>query len=147
MSNEITVNISFQVRNAALSQMGFVSFPTGKQIDMKSAFNGPTPGAVTVSTQHTTIPFSQLTSMGGWCWLFNTDANNFVEYGMYDPVTNLFHGLGELLPGEFNIIRLSRYLGAELKGQTGTGTSGHGKLFALKADIAPVVVIVAAFDP
>ena len=144
MSREITVNIAFQVRKG---NGQFVSFPTGITADMTSNYNGPTPGAVTAGVGITTIPFSQLTAFGGWCWLFNNDSTNFVEWGLYDPVTTAFHAIGELLPGEFNILRLSRYLGKEVTGHTGTGTVGHGKLFALKADIAPVVVTVAAFDP
>jgi hypothetical protein len=112
-----------------------------------AGYNGPTPGAVSVGVNHTEPSLTQLTAMGGLCRLTNLDTTNFVEWGIYDSVAGVFIGIGELLPGETIIIRLSRYLGKELAPGTGTAIIGHAVKFSLKADISPCIVIIDAFDP
>src|SRR4051794_10813942 len=72
--------------------------------------NGPTPGAVTVSTHGTDVDLKQLTGLGGLCVITNLDSTNWVEYGVYDYSTRVFYPVHKLLPGEMYVARLSDHL-------------------------------------
>jgi len=69
------------------------------------------------------------------CRITNLDTTNFIEYGLYISAT--FYPLGEILPGEFYVIRLSRNL------EPGTGLA---TVFRLRADTASCAAVVEAFD-
>jgi hypothetical protein len=135
MANEATIRAGLSIRKAKLDYRSnpqqFTATVNGN--------SGPTPGAVTAATTGTTVNLSQLTAMGGLCLVMNLDSTNFVEYGVYNGAT--FFPLGELLPGEFSVIRLSRNL---QHGETGTATINS---LRLRADTAPCRVLIEAFDP
>lgn len=91
--------------------------------------DGPVPGAISVTTSGTDISFSELTTPGYVEFRsLEDDGGNFVEFGIWDGAT--FHELGELLPGENYILRLSRNM---------TG-------LRFKADTAAVNVFIGAFE-
>ena len=141
MSDEIQVRASLQIR---AGQLIFQSNPTGFNADMATAVpNGPTPGSLSVPLAGINVDLSQLTTPG-MCFLYNvgtgdTDTddlgNSFVEYGMFDPTTAVheFIPLGEILPGEGYVLRLSRFLGHEMGTTAGTGTTGQNSVLRLKA--------------
>src|SRR5678816_4215564 len=66
---------------------------------------GPVPGAISVPTTGVDVDLSQLTTPG-LCRIANLDLTNYVEWGIHDG--SVFHPVGEVLPGEFCNIRLSR---------------------------------------
>lgn len=135
MANEIAVRTSLQVRKGNLT---YQSQPTAFNADLTGS-KGPTPGSVTVSPAGTNIDLSQLTELGGLCRLMNLDADNFVEYGVWDGAE--FYPLGELLPGETYVLRLSRNLEF---GEVGTAMLNS---LRLRANANDVNVLVEAFDP
>ena len=147
MSNEATVQSNLNIRkstSAGVIVLEYRSNPTMFRADVAGT-NGPTPGAVTVDVgPGTDISLDQLTSLGGLCWLQNMDDGNYVEYGIYDTSTTEFYPLGELLPGETALLRLSRNLQKEY---VGTGTGASGARLRFKANTAACVVRVDAFDP
>ena len=98
---------------------------------------GPVPGALTVTTAGVDVDFSELVTPG-LCKITNLDDTNFVSYGVYDGAN--FHYLGEMLPGETYVFRISRYLGG-----TDPGTSGDNT-FRLQANTASCIVQVEAFE-
>lgn len=142
MANEIRVQTSLQIRKG--SQV-YQSQPTSFNADMAGS-RGPTPGAILISRNGTDVDLSQLTALGGLCRLMNLDDTNWVEYGVYEPATFRFYPLGEILPGESYVIRLSRWLGYEVGTGVGTGSIGGSNTFRLKANAAACVVLVEAFD-
>jgi hypothetical protein len=105
---------------------------------------GPTPGSFTVSTSGTDVDLSKLTTPG-LCRLVNMDASNYVVYGPYDPDTDMFYPIGEILPGEGYVLRLHRFF---LRESTGTGTmlGGYNAVLRMRAHTASVVVSVEAFE-
>jgi hypothetical protein len=142
MSNEITVRSYLQIRK---SNVDYRSYPQQFQANWNGQ-NGPTPGSVLIHTSQTTINLAQLV-MPGLCRIQNLDNANFVEWGIHDTTNGKFYPMGELLPGESYVFRLSRYLGYNIPSPSGTGTGGSDALqFAMKADTAPCVVLVEAFD-
>lgn len=140
MANEATVRSSLQILNGLQE---YQSRPTVFQADM-SAVGGPTPGEVSVPTDGVDISLATLTQPG-LCRIMNLDSSNRIEYGIRDTVNNLFHAIGEVLPGETFVLRLSRYLQQELVG-TGTTPSGTPTTFHFKADVAACKVLVEAFE-
>ena len=141
MANEITARISLRVAKGNVDER---SNPAVFQAD-QAGNKGPTPGSITVGVKLTTVDLSQLATPG-ICWMQNEDTVNYVEYGVYDPDSGVVLMLGEMLPGEFYVLRLSRWLGSEMTPHTGTGTLGSGVLFVMKAVGAPCNVTVKAFD-
>jgi hypothetical protein len=140
MANEARVTCSLYVRRGSLF---YQSQPSSFQADV-STTKGPSPGAITVSTDGTDVDLSQLVTPG-LCRLMNLDDNNYVQYGIWDPTPGIFYPLGELLPGEFTVLRLSRNLGEEYTG-VGTGTTAPVNSLRIKADTAACVVLVEAFE-
>lgn len=143
MANEIQVRSSLQIKNG---NQFYQSQPTAFVADQGTA-GGPTPGMLLVSQLGTAVSLAQLTALGGLCWMQNLDPTNYVEYGVYDPDTNEFFPLGEILAGECYTLRLSRFLGSEFgTGTSGTATTGSGVQFMLKAVGGDCQVIVDAFN-
>ena len=140
MANEVTVNVSLQVRKGNLV---YRSQPTVFRADMDGT-KGPSPGAITVTPLGTSVDFSELTTPG-FCRLENLDTVNYVEYGILDNLGSVFYPLGELLPGEITVIRLSRNIG-ESYPTTGTGTSASVNSLHFKSNTDDVVVVVEAFE-
>lgn len=137
MANEITVTASVNIRNGNQTWSNSVSHYRADQ----AGLNGPSPGAIKVPTAGVSISFAQLTTPA-MCVITNIDPTNFVEYGLWDSTH--FMPIGELLPGEFVILRLARHLGKEYG--TGTGTTGSGLVLRLKADTAQADARVEAFE-
>lgn len=140
MANEITISCGMSFKKGSTV---YRSQPTSFRADMDGN-KGPSPGAITASVFGTSVAFTEL-STPGWCRLQNLDAVNFVQYGIYDTGGAVFYPLGELLPGEITILRLSRNLG-ESYASTGTGTSAAVNRLHFKADTADVNVLVEAFE-
>ena len=76
--------------------------------------------------------------------LRNLDLTNYVEWGLYDGAE--FTPIGEILPGEFYVLRLSRFLGSDISTGSGTATTGSGNQLMIKAVTAPCNVVVEAFE-
>lgn len=108
-----------------------------------SLANGPTPGAFPVSVSGTDVNLSLLTTPG-LCSVQNLDSTNYVTLGVYEPDTDMFYPVMELLPGEVYVIRLARFLNRE---STGTGTQvGYNAVLHLRANAATAWVRVDAFE-
>lgn len=133
MSDEAQIRSSLQINKGNLR---YSSQPTAFRADV-SGTNGPTPGAIAVATTGTNVSFAALTTPG-LCRLMNLDSTNYVTWGIYDGA--FFFPLGEILPGESYVIRLSRILGSESPG-TGTGNS-----LRMVANTAACNVAVEAFE-
>lgn len=105
---------------------------------------GPVPGSIAVSVAGVDVDFSELATPG-YCRLMNQDPTNFVEFGIWDPEGARFYPLGEILPGETYVLRLSRNLNEEYG--TGTGTAGaNTNRLRFKANTASCNVLVEAFE-
>lgn len=138
MANEARINSSLQIKTGNLD---YQSRPTAFQATVTGA-KGPTPGAIAVSTAGTDVDLSEL-STPGLCFITNIDSTNYVTYGIWDGAT--FYPLGELLPGECYVLRLSRSLTQEYG--TGTGTTGTNiNRLRLKANGATANIRVEAFE-
>jgi hypothetical protein len=144
MTNEIRVQIGLQVRKGDLFS---VTQPSAFIADMAGSM-GETPGGLTVPLGGANVDLSHLTKLGGFIWMQNLDTVNYIEWGVYDPLMGLYIPVGELLPGEFCLWRMSHFLGdySSPGTGTGTGTSGHGVMLRLKATQAPCQALVKAYD-
>ena len=144
MANEIQVQSLLQIKSGFQE---YLSRPGAFTADMLGVV-GPTPGAFTASKYGTVVDLSQIVYPGGMCEITNLDPDNYVTYGPYDvdAGTGTFRALGELLPGESFVFRLSRMLGKELGTGSGTTYVDSGLYLMVKADTAPCVVRVNAFD-
>lgn len=140
MANEATIRSSLQIRSGHLN---YQSQPVAFQADVAGA-KGPVPGAVQVDTIGTDIYFSELDTPG-LCRIQNLDTTNYVEWGIYDTVTGRFSPVGELLPGETFVFRLSRNFAEQYTG-SGTGTTGAENYLRFKANQASCNVLVEAFE-
>lgn len=138
--NEAVISGGLSIRVGSLV---YQSQPNQFQADVSVA-RGPTPGMVEIDTDGTDIDLGQLDTPG-LCRLMNLDASNYVEYGMWDPLTEVFYPLGELLPGETYILRFSRNLQEAYDG-TGTGTTTATKRLRFKANSANCFVLIEAFE-
>jgi hypothetical protein len=143
-TNNTQVQLGFTIRNG--NGPNYQSNPTSFVYTMQGTM-GPTPGTITVPIAGIDINLSQIVIPGGLCWITNYDNVNAVEYGIRDTVTDKFYPLGQILPGEPYLIRLSPAIGQEEPG-TGSGTlSGSTALhFRPRERTASVVVRVDAFD-
>jgi hypothetical protein len=136
MASEARITTSLQIKKGNLF---YQNQPQAFIADMEGD-KGPSPGAITVGTAGTDVDFSEL-AQPGLCRIMNLDEANFVTFGIWDGE---FHPLGELLPGESYVLRISRELGSEFG--VGTGTSGSGNTLRFKADTAACDVLVEAFE-
>jgi hypothetical protein len=138
MADEATLQFSMQILNGNLN---YRSHPISFVADVTGA-KGPVPGAVAADITGTSIDFSELT-IPAWCRIYNLDETNYVTVGILDPDGD-FYPLMEVLPGEFQIIRLSRALGQSWG--AGTATTDSGCTLTIQADTAACNVIVEAFE-
>lgn len=136
MANEATIRASLQIKKDSLD---YRSNPTTFNATVNTT-KGATPGGITATVAGVVIDLSAL-STPGFCRIHNLDDSNFVTFGVYDGVS--FFPLLELLPGEFQVIRLSRYVNLEF---VGTGTNADTNQFMVRADTADCEVNVEAFD-
>ena len=147
MSNEARVTCSLNIvkRVDEITVLEHVTRPSAFLADVDGT-KGPVPGAVTIPVGGKRIDLSELTTPGLYR-IMNLDSTNYVEYGIRDPDTNRFYPWGELLPGETYVGRFSRNLQEEYTG-TGTGTTSAspGNHVFLKANTAPVNVLIEAFE-
>ena len=146
MSNEARIRSSLTIRKGTTPlQLEYSSKPTTFLADV-AGVKGPSPGAISVSVYGTDVDLSEL-EVPGLCRLMNLDAKNYVEYGIWDPEVDMFYPLGEVLPGESYVIRLSRNLREEYGTGTGTGTIGPStNRLRLVANVATCNVLVEAFE-
>jgi hypothetical protein len=123
MSNEIQVRRSLRISNGAMQYtQPCASAYTFDQV----LVGGPTPGLVLVTIKGVAVDLSRLT-LPGEILLVNLDPTNFVEFGIYSPITLEFYPLGELRPNDPPAsFRLSRNVAEQYYG-SGTGTSGGGE--------------------
>jgi hypothetical protein len=133
--NEAVISNTLQVVKGNLS---YSSRPSNFRADV-SGTKGPTPGAVSIATTGTVIDLSELTQPG-LCRISNLDETNYCTYGVYDADTGEFYPLGELLAGEFYVLRFSRDFGYPW---SGSATTTSLKFYA---NAAEVVVLVEAFE-
>lgn len=142
MSNEIRVVSSLQIRKGNLNYQGQ---PTSFNANM-AGLKGPTPGSITAGLAGTDVDLTEIQVPGGLCRIQNVDPVNWIEIGMYDPITFKFYPMLELLPGESYIVRLSRKIG-DLQGTgTGSGVTGGTDTLRVKANAAPCDVLIESFD-
>lgn len=140
MTNEGRYTGSLRIKKDNLDHR---SFPTSFLFDVAGS-KGPTPGAITAAVAGTDVDLTELTTPA-FCRISNLDTSNFVEYGIWDPEGSTFYPLGEVGPGEFYVIKLSRNLQEEYG--TGTGTTGAStNRLRIKADTAACNVVVDAFE-
>ncbi len=140
--------------NSGLNIPGlYRSVPTGYQATVNGQ-NGPTPGALRVTTAGLNVDLSELTAMGGLCWIANygsivgdVDPSHRVDWGIWYTAEARFFPLGSLLPGEFTVIRLSPELGYDEPETTGTGTGNIASRLRLRANTVTCQCRVDAFDP
>lgn len=140
------IRSSMVLRNGNLN---YSSSPGGGFNGTISTQSGPSPGAFTATLVGTDANLSALSKMGGYAYLGNYDLVNYVTVGIYDPVTHHFYPILELQPGEFYVMRLSRWLGEELGSGAGSGTDvvGMGATLRFKANGASCQVLLEAFNP
>jgi hypothetical protein len=138
MTDEATIRTSLQITSGNLK---YRSYPTDFTADVAGK-KGPVPGAITAAVLGTDISFAELTTPA-WCWIYNMDDTNFVTVGILDPDGDFYPFL-EVLPGECELVRLSRSLGQSWG--VGTATSDSGCTLHIQANTAPCVVVVEAFE-
>lgn len=143
MANEANIQSRLSVRKLSGSTvlLDYTSGQSGFNADVDGT-KGPTPGAITVTTAGVNVDLTALTTPG-LCRISNQDATNYFEWGVKDASSGIFYPMGEVLPGESYVIRLSRNIGEEYYSTTGTdsGNSVH-----LKANTASVNALVEAFE-
>lgn len=142
MANEVTILNQLKVVIGNLNYQP----PSPVQNDTLLVVKGPSPGAITATTEGVVVSFSEL-SMPGWCRIQNIDSFSYVEYGLYDSANSLFIPLFELPPGISNVVKFSRdfkyYFGGD---QTGTGTGPSTYEFMVRSRDLDAVVLVECFD-
>jgi len=147
MADEARIQSYLQIRknSGTITLIDYRSGPTVFQATVTGT-KGPVPGALTVPTTGKIVDLSELTTPG-FVFLHNldSDTSNYVEFGIYDPQTDVFYPLGELNAGESTVFKFSRNLLEEYTG-TGTGTSAATNQFMLKSFNASAVVTVEAFE-
>lgn len=138
MADEATIRTSLQINSGNLQ---YRSHPTDFTTDI-TGLKGPSPGAISVPILGVSVSFAELTTPG-WCWIYNLDLTNYVTVGILDPDGD-FYPMLEVLPGEFQLVRLSRALGQSWG--VGTATSDTGCTLHIQANAAPCNVVVEAFE-
>lgn len=125
MADEIRITSSLSIRK---DNLVYQSQPQSMVIDMVGDPKGPSPGAIAISPTGTDVDLSEIDNPG-MCWIQNLDqdeadggSGNYITFGIWDPELSRFYPIGELLPGEFYVLRLSRFIQEEVG--TGTGTVG-----------------------
>lgn len=142
MALEITISETMTI-NKPTANIDEQSRPNQFTADMNGT-KGPTPGLITVPTTGIVVNLSALSAMGGMCRFHNRSTLNFVTVGVFDG--SRFYPLMELKAGEFDRLRLSRYLNQEFIG-SGSGTNADVNALMIIADTAACEVKVEAYDP
>lgn len=147
MANEITVTESIAIiandQTTGISQINYRPADNTFRADMVGRY-GPAPGVILATAAGTDVDLSAIGGGGGMCRIKNQDLTRYVEIGLYDPDTDVYGPMCELLPGEFMRVRLSRFLGQEM-GLTGTHAFGGGLTVRIKGVGGTVRVLVEAF--
>lgn len=138
MADEATVRSS-----VSISSMNYSPRQQSFNEDVTSP-KGPTPGYLVALADGVDVDFSKLTSPG-LCYLRNYSDSDFIEWGLYDPSTLMFHPLGEVGPGKAYPIILSRNLGKEYP-STGTGVTGTNTTFRIRGGQSDVPCSIEAFE-
>jgi hypothetical protein len=107
-----------------------------------SMSKGPRPGGVTVNADGIDIDFGTLV-IPSLCRIAHVDGTDRIEYGIRAGTT--WYPVGELLPGESYVLRLSRNLG-EQGYTTGTGTTGTIHSLHLRSTGGVCEATVEAFE-
>jgi hypothetical protein len=141
MAGQVTINNSISIANGSLS---YRSNPTAF-VDTVDGAKGPTPGAVSVSTEGVDIDLSQL-SVPGRVWMQNLDAINTVMWGVRDSVTNVFYPVGDLKPGLYDHFKFSTEFGLEESPGTGSHAGTGTVKFHMRARGGTCNVRVDAFE-
>ena len=145
MSNEAQIQSGLKIlkTSGTITTLQYSASPSSFVGDV-SGTKGPVPGAILATLAGVNVDFGELTTPS-YCRIMNLDDTNFVEYGIWDPEGSTFYPLGEILPGESYVLRLSRNLSEEFG--TGTGTTGADtNRLRIKADTAACNVLVEAFE-
>lgn len=140
MANEIQVRASVSVR---LGNLKYQSPQPAWTAALTTAI-GPTPGAVTIPLEGRDFFFEELTSPGIAVFT-NIDATNFVRFGLYILDLDRFFPIGRIYPGESFPFRFDPDLFQAFLG-SGTSAEDGEAYFRFKADTAPVVVQIDAFE-
>lgn len=140
MSNELSIRSSVEIKNGPLE---YRSYPQQFRADM-TGVTGPTPGALSVNTTGVAVDLSLL-EVPGICIIRNLDTEDTIVFGISDGLE--FYPLGDVLPGEVFVLRLSQFLGSSFGIGPGTGTADSGtySLF-LKSLESDVIASVEAFE-
>jgi hypothetical protein len=111
-----------------------------------AVYKGPTVGALTVPVGGEVVHMNEVTQPGFYeITNLEPDGGNYVTYGLYDSLTGRFHPWGEIAPGEQYVGKFARELQVQYTG-TGTGTTGDVDQVFLKANSAPVVVLLQVWE-
>lgn len=152
MAQEIVVRSILQIRS------GNVNYQTPQQqgaytADMPDSAIvppqnplGPTPGAFMAATGTGTDASLADLGVPGWVEIANIDNSGlspYVTWGVYDHGKGDFTPIGELLPGESILFRLSRMFGYDI---TGTGTGLGAVTLRIIAQTHSAAVYVGAFN-
>ena len=130
MTNEFTIKSGLTLSNGSLTHQ---TYTNSFQCDQTTK-NGPTPGAISVTTSGVTVSLSQLTTPG-IVVMRNLDATNYVRWGLY--ISSTFYPCGKIKPGEQYVFRLASDIL--------TANSGAAVL-RMVANSATCIVKVEAFD-
>lgn len=143
--NEATIQTSLTIRKSenGVVVIDYNSRPSAFTADV-SGTKGPVVGAVDVPISLYLVDLSEL-STPGLARFMNQDDTNFVSYGIWDPDGSKFFPLGELLPGDTFVLRLSRLIGGETGSAPGTNAASNNSLM-FQADIATCVVLIEIFE-
>ena len=122
MANELTLNatLAYSKNNITVTEsvVNLLATVTGNGVQALAAYSAP--------TASTALPLGSVAVPGGWVFIMNTDATNYVKVQTAVAGTEFIR----LLPGEFALFRLAPGLTAP----------------ALSADTAACVVKYAIFD-
>lgn len=142
MANEVNVRTALTIRKGVLD---YRSNPQTFNADMvTNSPKGSCPGSFTATLEGVAANLTELTTPG-YGWMQNLDSTNYVEWGIRDPATDAFYPLGELAPGETQVIHFSRNL-LESYTNTGTGTTGSVNQLWFKANQAACNIMLHAFE-
>jgi len=137
MAEEATFNSSFTL---VKDNVNYRAYPTSFKVDVDGDGKGPTPGAVTATTEGVDVSLSELTTPGV-CRIRNLGSNT-VHYGIHDGSN--FFPFGEVRAGCHADFVFSSMFGDSLA-STGTADEGDVTLRVL-AENADTDVTVEAFE-
>lgn len=128
---QVQGGLAINVRDSAtgLVLIDYQSRPTIFQADVAGTF-GPVASKVVATPSGADLDVSS-SGVGGLARFINQSPTIPVCVGSYDPDTDTFCPLFDILPSEFYPWRISRYLGQEM-GLTGTSNTGTGVTLRFK---------------